>query len=750
MKKRPTRRSYIIKGIILVLLLAGSFGAAFSYHLYNEIKDRFSSRRWSVPARVFSASVPVYPGQALSLARVRHMLDARRYKEALKEPLLAGEYRVSGHSLSVYLRDFQFPGHFVPSQLIKFDFEPDKIVRLLGPKGEITFLELEPLEIARLFGPDRASRMLINIRQVPRHLIDAIVCIEDHRFYDHGGVDLMGIVRAMIADFKAGKAVQGGSTITQQLIKNYFLVSEKSFRRKVLEFYMALILEALYDKDEILEMYMNEIYMGHRGGVAVHGMGEAARYYFGRNIEDLTLAEAATLAGIIRGPNSYAPLSHPEAALERRNIVLKRMLDLRKISPSDYEISRLEPLKLADASIASGLAPYFIDYVRKQAQDLYAPEALASEGLNIYTTLHPEMAAAAETAVREGLRELEKEIPDDPTAQAASLQAVLIAIQPKTGAIYALIGGREYSESSFNRALNARRQPGSALKPFVFLSALDHFKLSDSISDTPAVYDTGGTSWTPRNYDGKYRDQVTVREALEQSLNAATVNLAAETGFDKVVETLRSLGVQSPLQPIPSLALGSFEITPLELAALYAILDNDGQRPFLLSLKEIVDENGDLQERRTIDFSSVTSAAKAYLITSLMEGVLERGTAKSLKKLGIDFKCAVKTGTTSDYRDSWFAGYTTDLLVLVWVGYDDNRPTQLTGAQGAGKIWARFMKSVRPWINPQSFCIPPEVAMRIVCNDSGQLAAIHCREKRLEYFLSEFLPNEYCTIHDTE
>lgn len=756
-KERFSRRSLIIWSCLIFILLAGLFAASFGYYLYDEVKDRFSSRRWSVPARVFSATIPIYSGQSISLGQLRHILEERRYKESVREPVLAGEFKVSGSGLVAHLRDFQFPGHFLPSQRVQFEFQQNKISRMRGPKGDITWLELEPLEIARLFGPARESRMLINIRQVPQNLVDAIVGIEDHRFFEHSGIDVMGILRAMLADFRARKVVQGGSTITQQLVKNYFLESERSLRRKVLELSMAFIIETLYTKDEILEMYMNEIYMGQRGSVAIHGMGEAARYYFGRNVEDLTLAEAATLAGVIRGPNNYSPLTHPEAAVERRNVVLKRMLDLRKISPQDYEAAHQEPLKLAETSIASGVAPYFIDYVRKQAQDLYAPEVLASEGLNIYTTLHPEMAIAAETAVREGLAEIEKDLPGEQDKPASDdetkdnrLQAALIALHPKTGAIYALVGGRDYNRSSFNRALNAHRQPGSTLKPFVFLSALDRFKLPDWIPDQPVAYETNGVSWTPRNFENRYHGKVTVREALEQSLNAATVNLAMETGLDNIIATLRSFGIESPLDPVPSLALGSFEVTPMELAGAYAVLGNDGQKPFLISLKEIVAENGEVQERRSIDFSSVTTAAKAFLITNVLEGVFERGTARSLKRLGIDFKCAGKTGTTSDYRDSWFAGYTTDLLVLVWVGYDDNRPTQLTGAQGAAKIWTRFMSMVRPWMHPQHFRIPPGVVQRIVCKDSGQLATIRCRDQKLEYFLSDTVVNDTCTIPHRE
>ncbi len=745
-KEKSKRRRIILWAVSIVLLVSILFGASFSYYLYNEVKNRFSSRRWSVPARVFSSTIPVYTGQALSPSQLRHILEERRYKEAAKPPVLAGEFRATGNSLIVHLRDFQFPGHFLPSQQIQFDFQQNKILRMRGPQGEITFLELEPLEIARLYGPQRESRMLVNIRQIPQNLIDAIVAIEDHRYFEHSGIDLYGILRAIIADFRARRVVQGGSTITQQLVKNYFLEPERSLRRKVLELSMAFIIEALYDKDEILEMYLNEIYMGQRGSVEIHGIGEASRYYFGRNVEDLTLSEAAALAGMIRGPNTYSPLTNLQVSIDRKNTVLKRMLDLRKISPADYESARLEPLKVATTNLASSVAPYFIDYVRKQAQELYAPEALASEGLNIYTTLQPEMAIAAEAAIRDELQEIEKdrEPEKDKTDR---LQAALIALHPKTGAIYALVGGRDYVESSFNRAISARRQPGSAFKPFVYLSALDRVRPSDTVADVPVSYEKDGVSWTPKNYDNKYHGKVTFREALEQSLNAATVNLAVETGLDKVVQTLRCFGIDSPLEPVPSLALGSFEVTPMELAGAYAVLDNDGQKPFLISLKEIVAENGEVQERRSIEFSSVTSPARAFLITNILEGAVERGTARPLRRYGIDFKCAGKTGTSSDYRDSWFAGYTTDLLVVVWVGYDDNRPTNLSGAQGAAKIWARFFNTVRPWINPQHFRVPPGIAQRVICTETGQQAGSRCRDQRSEYFLYENMPNGSCATH---
>ena len=428
----------LLFGLVIALLLTGYF-----YYLYLEVKGRFESRRWSVPSRVFSATVPVYPGQSLTIAQLKRMLEERRYMEAGREPLRAGEYKINKGSMVVHFREFHFPGHTLPSQRVQFEFQQNKLVKIRCPYGEVPFLELESLEIARLFGQSRESRLLVNIQQVPKHLIDGIVAIEDHRFFEHGGIDWWGISRALWMDLRAGRVVQGGSTITQQLVKNYFLEPERNLKRKLLEASMSIIIEAMYSKEEILEMYMNEIYLGRRGSVAIHGFGEAARYFFGRNVEDLTFAEAATLAGMIRAPNVYSPLTKSEAALERRNTVLKRMLELGKLSPQDYEKARGEPMNVPSPTAAGSMAPYFVDYVRSQLQELYSPQTLGSEGLNIYTTLHPEMALAADAAVHDGLEELEKEYSlrgADPAEE--GLQAALIAVQPKTGAVMALVGGR--------------------------------------------------------------------------------------------------------------------------------------------------------------------------------------------------------------------------------------------------------------------------------------------------------------------
>ena len=733
-------------GLVVVLALSVYF-----HHLHVEIRHRFDSRKWSIPARVFSATVPLYPGQWISILQMKQMLEERRYQEAVREPLNAGEYKVGKNTLNVRFREFRFPGHSLASQRVQFEFQQNKLNKIRGPDGELSFLELEPLQIARLFGRERVSRSLINIQQVPRYLIDGVVAIEDHRFYEHGGVDWWSILRALWTDLLARKVVQGGSTITQQLVKNYFLEPDRHLRRKLLEASMALIVDFCYSKDEILEMYMNEIYVGQRGSVAIHGMGEAARFYFGRNVEDLTLAEAATLAGMIRAPNNYSPSVHPEACIERRNVVLKRMLALKKISTDEYDKSSQEPLRVARSFLPTNVAPFFVDYVRRQLRELYAPEALESEGLSIYTTLHPEIALAAETAVRDGLEELNREVSvDESSPSEQRLEAVLVAIQPRTGAVLALLGGKDYEEGGVNRVFGAFRQAGTAVFPFVFLTALDRFSTVSELSDEPTSYPMDGEQWTVRNFDDRYRGTVNMRKAAEEGLNAATVNLAMEVGIQNLMATIRSFGISPNMPPYPSVALGAFGVTPFDLAGAYAALGNDGQKPYLLSLKEVVAENGDIQERRNIDFISVTTPAKAYIITDLLRGALERGAEKTLRRSGIDFQCGVQPGTNVDFSDSWFVGYSTDLLVLVWVGYDDCRPTGLSGLQGAGRIWVKFVNLVRPWINAQPFRIPPGVVQRIICSESGLLATTYCPDKKLEVFLTERVPKDYCTKHKRE
>lgn len=731
--------------IFLIALVVTSIG--LYVYFSRKVEERFSGRLWSIPSYIFSDSIIIYPGQKLDAEKFVKMLEMRLYRPADRAFKAPGEYLLRKDEVEVWFRQFNFPGKELPGGRVLFRFSKGMLKEIVSADGKSrAYYELEPAELARLYGSEKECRILVSISTVPSHLKNAVIAIEDRRFYSHGGVDVIGILRALWADIKAGKVVQGGSTITQQLVKNYFLEPERSLKRKLQEALISLVIEAKFTKDQILEMYLNEIYMGQRGGVAIHGMGEAARYYFGRNVEDLTLAEAATLAGMIKAPNYYNPHEHPDRARLRRDAVLNAMSELGMISQEQLKKALAEPLSTFSFHQPVKRAPYFVDTVIEQLKELYPPDVLAKNGLVIYTSLLPEMEVQAEVSLRTVLRELEnkKVVP----GEEGTLQAVLIALQPKTGAIRALVGGRDYATSTYNRVLYARRQPGSAIKPFVYVTALrEGWTPSSWLDDEPLLLNVGGQIWKPQNYDRRFRGKVMLRDALEQSLNVPTVRLAMTVGLDKVVEMLRKFGFKSSVDPYPSLALGAFEVTPLELVAAYTAFANEGNQPFLVSVKEVFDSEGHREQRRHVEWSKVISPEEAFIITSILEGVVQRGTARGLRALGIDFPCAGKTGTTSDYRDSWFVGYTTDLVVLAWIGYDDNKATGLSGASGAMRIWAHFMREIRPFINPQPFYPPSGVIKVEICEASGALATPYCPSTREEYFIKGTEPSTQCPLH---
>ncbi|SFM40538.1 PBP1A family penicillin-binding protein [Thermodesulforhabdus norvegica] len=734
--------------ILLCLLLAMVLASVGLYVYFGwKVEERFAGRLWSIPSYVFSDSLILYQGQKLDPDMLVKMLEMRLYRPAGRTFRAPGEYIVGRNRVEVWFREFSFPGKELPGGKVVFSFSKGTLEEIRSNDGKpYVYYELEPVELARLYGSERECRILVSLSSVPDYLKNAVIAVEDRRFYSHGGVDLVGILRALWVDIKAGRIVQGGSTITQQLVKNYFLEPERTIKRKLLEALIAVIIETKFTKDQILEMYLNEIYMGQRGGVAIHGMGEAARYYFGRNVEDLTLAEAATLAGMIKAPNYYNPHEHPERARLRRNTVLQIMFELGMISEEEFRKASAEPVSAFRIHQPVKRAPYFVDTVMEQLKELYPPKVLEKEGLVIYTSLLPEMEVQAEFSVRKVLQDLEKR--KRAGEDQRTLQAVLVAVQPKTGAIRALVGGRDYATSTYNRVLYAKRQPGSAIKPFVYVTALhEGWTAASWLEDEPLSLSVGGRVWSPQNYDRRFRGRVMLRDALEQSLNVPTVRLAMTVGLDRVIDMLRRFGFKSSIEAYPSLALGAFEVTPLELAAAYTAFANEGDRPFLVSIKEVFDSEGNRQQRKHVEWSEVISPEEAFLITSILEGVVQRGTARGLKAMGIDFPCAGKTGTTSDYRDSWFVGYTTDLVVLAWIGYDDNKPTGLSGASGAMKIWAHFMKEISPFLNPQPFYPPNGVVGVEICEASGAAATPYCPSTRWDFFIRGTEPSISCPLH---
>jgi Membrane carboxypeptidase (penicillin-binding protein) len=542
---------------------------------------------------------------------------------------------------------------------------------------------------------------------------------------------------------------QGGSTITQQLAKNYFLTPERTISRKLKELLISITIEIRYTKDEILEIYLNEIYLGQKGSVSINGVGEASNFYFSKPVSELSLAESALIAGLIRAPNYYSPYTDKKRCQERRNLVLQAMFKQGLISDQEFQTASAKPVTVTGFMVYANKAPYFIDYLADQLKTLYSPETLSSLGLSLYTTLDTQVQAAAERALANGLSRLERSYPQLRRSEPEKkLQGAIIVMQPNTGYILALVGGRNYNESQFNRITQSRRQPGSAFKPFVYLSALDLFTPVSFLSNAHKSYVVDGKKWEPQNYEPDSEERVTVRKALAKSLNLATVDLAMQVGLNRIVSTAKMFEFSTPVKAYPALALGAFEIIPLELARAYCALAADGVLPHPLSLKEVVAEKGQVLERRQMTIKRVTSPAKAFLMSSLLRSVVTEGTARSLLTRGVTFPVAGKTGTTNDYKDAWFVGYTPDILVLVWVGFDNGDSIHVAGATAALPIWAELVNSIPEYISGQWFKMPSGVVKRIVCSESGQIAVSDvCPEPREEFFLAENAPADYCSVH---
>jgi penicillin-binding protein 1B len=594
---------------------------------------------------------------------------------------------------------------------------------------------LEPEEIALFFGIERERRQLISISDVPMHLIHSVLAAEDSRFYQHYGIDPRGILRAFATNVRHGEIKQGGSTLTQQLVKNYFLTPERTLTRKFKEILLSVVVELKYDKDEILEIYLNEIYLGQKGATSINGVGEASYFYFGKAVKELSRPEAAVIAGLIKAPNYYSPYQDIERCRQRRDEVLHAMQRKGWISESERKADLEQPVQTVGYTVHGKKAPYFIDYLSDQLTTLYLPETLSSLGLSIHTTLDTQVQMAAETALADGLARLEKIKPavarKSPDQQ---LQGAVIVMQPKTGYILALVGGRSYSISQFNRVSQARRQPGSAFKPFVYLTALDEFSPTSFLSNDARTYVVDGQSWEPQNFKPATAFTVTVRDALKMSYNLATVDLAMRTGLDKIVDTALRFNFSTPIKPYPSLALGAYEVIPLELARAYCVFAAGGVQPYPLALKGVVNEQGRILEQRHMEIERLISPAKAFIMNNISRG--------------IDWPVAGKTGTTNNFRDAWFVGYTPDILALVWVGFDNGDPIEATGSAAALPIWAQLMEAIPQHRSAKNFTVPKGVEKRTVCSVTGLLANENaCPQPFEEYFLSRHVPTEKCPLH---
>jgi penicillin-binding protein 1B len=736
MRWRPTRRWHVAAlagaGVLLLLLVAFAVYSGIALTRFARVEGRRATL-------VYAAPQPLVPGLNLRRTDLPATLQRLKYVETRETPTQPGQFRRGAGSWDIHLRG----GDGVAPQRVRLEVRDDRIARVTRDGNDVGAAALEPEILSS--GDDRPgeSHQPVRLADVPSVLIAAILAAEDQRFFEHGGLDARGLLRAAWANLRAGRVLQGGSTITQQLVKNRLLGARRTVGRKLREAWLATLVEWRYSKPQILEAYLNEVYLGQRGGLAVRGVGAAARAYFRKEIHQITAAEAALLAAMIRAPNSYSPAVNPERARARRDLVLARMRELNQLSPAAGAAARAEPVRVPAAPVAAQPAPYFADYVRQELEQRFGGVGEIPGG-RVYTTLDMTLQRFAEGAVVRGLDRLESRRPALRRADPARrLQAALVALDPATGDIRAFVGGRDYQVSQFDRAALAHRQPGSAFKPFVYLAALRRrdgepaFTAASFVDDTPLDITVGRQTWRPRNYEDRYEGRVTVRRALELSLNAATVRIAQEVGLPAVVDTARTLGFEGELQPVPAVALGAFEATPLALARAYLPLASGGRRPEgPLAVRAVHDRDGARLGDEREEAVGVISPAEAYLMTSLLEGVMRSGTAAGARGLGVTGAVAGKTGTTNDGRDAWFVGYAPGLLAVVWVGFDDNEPHGLSGAEGALPIWAEFMRLALETYPQRGFEVPGGISFADIDLTNGRLANAFCPLVARETFLA--------------
>jgi len=744
---------------LLWLGLAVGFVAGFAASvavvgLDRIVRARFEGQQFRVPSRVYSTPSILYPGMNIELADLHGSLVRLGYREAAREAAVQqGQYSWQKHRIRVHLRAFEHPTRSEPARDVVFRIRDGLIDEILElPSGRtLGAVLIEPEELGAYYGPDRSQRELIELAELPPHLVDAIVSVEDQRFAAHPGIDVRRIGGALLANLRAGAIRQGGSTLTQQLVKNFFLTPERTLKRKLNEAVMALLVELRYGKREILQAYLNEIYFGQRGSTEIHGVGEASLRFFGKRVQNLSLAESALLAALIQSPNGISPYRNPEGARERRNMVLSLMAEQGRISPAERDAAIAEPLSLAAITPDPGDARYFLDLLRVQLSDHYDAGVLSSQGLKIYSTLESRTQRLAAIALREGIEKLERDFPalvsDDPTR---ALQGCLVAIRPQTGEIVALVGGRDYQVSQFDRCTQAHRPAGSTFKPFVYIAGLEPrpggpaITLASILDDSPLEIATPSGPWQPRNFDREFHGRVGVREAIEHSFNVATARLAQQVGIGRVADVAHRMGVESSLPLVPSLALGTADVTPLEMARAYATLAGGGVRPQIHSIEDLVDSAGETLERRELSHKRVLDAGTAYLATSLLQGVAYRGTAAAVRSTGIEGPLAAKTGTSDEERDLWFIGYTPELVAAVWVGFDEPRSLGFASSRGALPIWRRFVGELTGGQIHGQFPRPSNIVIAEVDPVTGARALRGCPDQRRELFIEGALPEEVC------
>ena len=717
-----TRKRLRLFLLSLALLLSG-----FALYLDISVRMQFEGKRWAMPARVYARPVELYSGMKLrpeQLAMELAMLDYH----AEDDPQAPGSYRRQGDEFTIITRPFTFWDETQASLPLQADFNGVRLGTLTNrATGKpVTLARLDPVLIGGIYPAHNEDRVLVKFDEIPPHLIKGLIAIEDRQFYSHHGFSARGTARALVSILSGG-GVQGGSTLTQQLVKNFFLTSERTLRRKFTEVMMSMLLELHYSKDEILEAYANEIYLGQDSNRAIHGFGLASHFYFDRPLSRLDLPQAALLVGLVKGPSYYDPRRQSARALARRNLVLQEMRKMDFITQAQYISARSTPLGVVEkAPEGTSLYPAFVELVHRQLRRDYREEDLRSEGLQIFTTLDPLVQTSAERALTVRLSQLER----DRRIPPRTLEGAVVVSHSQNGEVQALVGGRNTRFEGFNRALDATRPIGSLIKPVIYLTALerpDSYTLATLLDDSPLVWRERGTSdWEPQNYDKEFHGKVPLRVALANSYNVSTARLGLALGVRQVMENAHRLGVERDLNFYASSLLGADSLSPLEVTQMYQAFASGGFRVPLRAIREVLMSDGQPLQRYPLSVEQVIEPGPAYLVTHALQMVVQEGTADALKKyLSPDLRLAGKTGTTNDLRDSWFAGYTGDRLAIVWVGRDDNQPVNITGAGGAMTVWGEMMARLDP--DPLTPPMPENIEMIQVDSATGLRADAGCQ-----------------------
>jgi len=758
-KRRKSRkksgRSTLFKVLLvctLIPLIAVTGFLVRYYYIFDGIIELKLGNNYRLDeTRIYAAPTVLHPGKQFSFSELEARVRRLGYLENSRDSG-ASYYEIPETNRLLVYNEPSVPND--PNRKVEITCAGDSIQSIVDPttKTKLEQFSLKPEMLSNAIDEDREKRRFVSYEEMPEVMINAVLASEDRRFFSHSGVDPIRIIKALIVNIRKGETTQGASTLTQQFVKNYFLTPERTLRRKLTDAYMAILLERRLSKTQIFELYSNEVYLGQAGSFSIVGFGQAANVFFGKSVKDITLEEAAILAGIITAPNRYTPLRYKDRATVRRNLVLDQMADYEMITDEECAEAKSKPLLVKPASILNYIdAPYFVDYVQDLLSEKFGDSTFALSKFRVYTTLDTDLQKAAYESVQVGMTEIDDTLSKrkEPIPP-GTVQASLIAVDPKDGHILAMIGGRNYGTSQYNRITQSRRQPGSIFKPFVYGAALEPVYYSptpltvvSNILDQPTQFTFEDLEYEPGNFQEEYLGQVTLRQAITKSLNIATIKLAETVGYGKIAEFAQRLGLNELIEPYPAMAIGSFEITPLEMVRAYTAFANEGMLSDLLSVLEVRDNKSNPVLIKHPQSQEVLTPQIAFMTTSLLQSVINNGTGAGARSRGFSLPAAGKTGTS---HDGWFAGYTPDLLCIVWVGFDDNRELNIQGSRAALPIWTEFMKKaikLKP-LKGERFAVPEDVLEIEIDPTTGLLATERCLQTEKEYFIEGTEPVLEC------